>query len=249
VSRQQGGHDVRVYCDEQALGAAAAAWVADRLVNRVRAHGSASFVLSGGSTPKVLYRLLGTRFKDDVPWPQVRIFWGDERYVPHNSFLSNYRMAKDTLLDAIGIPAANVYPMPTHFAEPEAAARDYEETLTDCFPGSAPLFDVVLLGIGEDGHTASVFTGSPAMTATRAVMAVTAPSEPSSRLTLTLPVIASARHIGILAAGAAKSPALAEALGSGDAATPAAVLARTVSTLIWWVDREAWAARHQGAPR
>jgi 6-phosphogluconolactonase len=247
VRREEGGPDVRVCADELTLGAAAAAWVAAELADSVRTHGSASFVLSGGSTPRTLYRQLGTRFKDDVPWPRVSVFWGDERYVPQDHALSNYRMVRETLLDAIGIPAANVYPMPTHFAEPEAAARDYEETLTRYFSGAAPVFDLALLGIGEDGHTASIFAGSPAITSTRVVMAVTAPSEPSSRLTLTLPVIASGRRVGILVSGAAKASALAEALGPGGAETPAAVLARSASTLVWWVDRQA--ARHQGAPR
>ena len=178
----------------------------------------------------------------------MHAFWADERYVPHDDSLSNYRMAKDALLDRIGIPAAQVHPMPTHFPEPQAAARDYEATLARHFSGARPVFDVVLLGIGEDGHTASVFAGSPAITAARAVLAVNAPAGPPSRLTLTLPVIASARRIGVLVAGAGKAPALAAALGAGDAATPAAVLARTASALVWWVDRVAWAAAVEGAP-
>ena len=180
------------------------------------ARGSAAFVLSGGSTPRTLYQLLGLRYKDEVPWPRVHVFWADERYVPHDHPLSNYRMAKDTLLDTVDIPATHVHPMPTHFADPHMAARDYETTLADYFSGAPPVFDVVLLGIGEDGHTASVFAGSPAITAERVVMAVTAPAEPPTRLTLTLPVIASARRIGVLVAGASKAAALASALGSGE---------------------------------
>jgi len=231
--------DVRVFSSAPALSAAAAAWVADELADSVSARGRASLVLSGGSTPRTLYELLAGRFKDGIPWSGVHVFWSDERYVPHDHPLSNYRMAKEALLDHAGIPSAQVYPMPTHFPEPQAAARDYETTVNHYFAGTPPVFDVVLLGIGADGHTASVFPGSSAITSARVVMAVTAPAEPPSRLTLTLPVIASARRIGVLVTGASKAAALAVALGGRHSALPAAVLARTASTAVWWVDRDA----------
>jgi 6-phosphogluconolactonase len=231
--------DVRVFPSAQALSAAAAAWVADELADSVSARGRASFVLSGGSTPRTLYELLAGQFKDRIPWPGVHVFWSDERYVPHDHPLSNYRMAKEALLDHAGIPSAQVYPMPTHFPEPQAAARDYETAMAHYFAGTPPVFDVVLLGIGADGHTASVFPGSSAITSARFVMAVTAPAEPPSRLTLTLPVIASARRIGVLVTGAGKAAVLAVALGGRHSELPAAVLARTASTAVWWVDRDA----------
>jgi 6-phosphogluconolactonase len=234
--------DVRVFADSQALSAAGAAWVAAELAGSVRTRGRASFVLSGGSTPETLYKLLGTTFSDEVPWPRVDVFWSDERYVPHDDARSNFRMARETLLDRIGLAAAQVHPMPTHFAEPMAAARDYEATLGRYFSGSLPVFDLVLLGMGEDGHTASVFPGSPAITAAQSVMAVTTPADPPVRLTLTLPVIASGRSIAVLASGARKAPALAAALGARSSGTPIALLARSASTLVWWVDRQAWTA-------
>jgi 6-phosphogluconolactonase len=230
--------DVRVFPSAQALSAAAAAWVADELADSVSARGRASFVLSGGSTPRPLYELLAGQFKNRIPWPGVHVFWSDERYVPHDHPLSNYRMVKGALLDHASIPPAQVYPMPTRFPEPQAAARDYETTVAHYFSGTPPVFDVVLLGIGADGHTASVFPGSSAITSARFVMAVTAPAEQPSRLTLTLPVIASARRIGVLVTGAGKAAALAAALG-GKSELPAAVLARTASTAVWWVDRDA----------
>jgi 6-phosphogluconolactonase len=232
--------DVRVFPDAQALSAAAAAWVADELADGVRARGRASFVLSGGSTPRTLYELLAARFKDRIPWTSVHVFWSDERYVPHDDPLSNYRMAKKALLDQAGIPAAQIYPMPTDSPEPQAAARDYETVVAHYFAGTPPVFDVMLLGIGADGHMASVFPGSSAITSARVVVAVTAPAEPPSRLTLTLPVIASARRIGVLVAGTVKAAALAAALGGEHSELPAAVLARTASTAVWWVDRDAW---------
>ncbi len=252
--------DVRVFDDALAVGAAAAAWVAAELASSVSSRGRASLVLSGGSTPRMLYQLLGTKFKELVPWPQVHVFWGDERYVPHDDARSNYRLAKEMLLDQIAIPAARVHPMPTDFAAPPTAARAYESTLADYFSSEAPpqtvegpasrppVFDVVVLGIGDDGHTASVFPGSTAMTSTHTVMAVTAPVEPPSRLTLTLPVLAAARHIGVLVTGRSKARALAAALAA-EAETPAAVLARTAQTAVWWVDRDAADMRDQGAAR
>ena len=230
--------DVRVFPDAQALSAAAAAWVTDELAGSVGARGRASFVLSGGSTPRTLYELLARR--DRIPWTHVHVFWSDERYVPHDDPLSNYRMAKEALLDHAGIPAAQVYPMPTHFSEPQEAAREYETAVARYFAGAPPVFDVMLLGIGADGHTASVFPGSSAITSGRTVVAVTAAVEPPTRLTLTLPVIAGARRIGVLVSGADKAAALAAALGGGHSDLPAAVLARTASTAVWWVDRDAW---------
>ena len=234
--------DVRVFPDAQALSAAAAAWVADELRDSAAARSRASLVLSGGSTPQTMYELLATQFKNRIPWPDVHAFWSDERYVPHGDPLSNYRMAKHALLDHVALPVEQVHPMPTDFADPHAAARDYERTVTGFFSGVPPIFDVALLGIGADGHTASVFPGSPALTSPRIALAVIAPAEPPSRLTLTLPIIAKARRIGVLVAGAGKTAALAEALSGRTSALPAAALARTASSLVWWVDRDAWPA-------
>lgn len=240
--------DVRVTPDAQALSVAAAAWVADELAGAVNARGRASFVLSGGSTPRTLYELLAGRFNHQIPWTNVHAFWSDERYVPHDHPLSNYRMAKEALLDHAAIPSSQIHAMPTHFAEPQAAARAYEHMVADYFASTRPIFDVMLLGIGADGHTASVFPGSPAISSERVALAVTAPAEPPSRLTLTLPVIASARRIGVLVSGAGKADALAAALGGEDAALPAAALARTAPAAVWWVDRDAWGG-DDGVPR
>jgi 6-phosphogluconolactonase len=240
--------DVRVFDDPRSLGEAAAAWMAGELAAAVAQRGRASFVLSGGSTPRIAYEPLASRVTDVVPWSGVHVFWGDERYVPPDHPNSNYRMAKETLLDAVDLPLRQIHPMPTCFEDPSQAADAYEAVLAGFFAGAPPAFDLMLLGIGEDGHIASVFAGSPALAATRAVMAVTAPIEPHSRLTLTLPVIASARRIGVLAAGAAKAPAVAAALVDRNGATPAALLARTAPTSVWWVDRAAWAEAARGAP-
>ena len=231
--------DVRVFSDLSALSDAAAAWVADALCDSAAARGRASLVLSGGSTPRILYERLATRFKDRIPWPQVHAFWSDERYVPHDDRLSNYRMAKEALLGHVPIPDDHVHPMPTQFPTPEDAARDYEALVTSFFSGETPMFDLTLLGLGADGHTASVFEGSPALTSRRVAVAVTAPADPPERLTLTLPVLARGRRVGVLVSGASKAAALAASLSGRDPHLPGAVLGRTASTLVWWIDREA----------
>jgi 6-phosphogluconolactonase len=235
-----------VYADLQEVSGAAAAWVAEELVDRVGARGRASLVLSGGSTPQTLYELLAARFANRVPWHSVDVFWSDERYLPHDHSLSNYRLAKEALLDRVAIPADQVHPMPTHYPDPHAAADDYESAVTRYFAGTPVVFDLLLLGIGADGHVASVFPGSTAITSGRIAVAVTAPAEPPSRLTLTLPVLAAGRRVGVLATGRGKAAALAATLGGGNPQLPAAVLARTASTLVWWLDREAWPERSAG---
>jgi 6-phosphogluconolactonase len=208
----------------------------------VRTAGTCSIVLSGGSTPRTLYRLLASEFRGQIPWENVQVFWGDERYVPSEDLSSNYRMAKEALLDHVPCPPANIHPMPTHFPTADAAARDYERTLRNHFVGEWPQFDLVLLGIGDDGHTASLFPGSLALAErSRWVVAARAPAEPHMRLTLTLPALIRARAISVLVAGAAKAEALQHALeGAGDwIKYPAAGIRLAKGSVTWWADREA----------
>jgi len=172
----------------------------------------------------------------------VHVFWGDERYVSADDPDSNYRLAREVLLDQVPCPAANIHPMPTHFASADDAARDYERTLRGYFGDDWPHFDLILLGLGEEGHTASLFPGSPALgELTRWVVAVKAPAEPPTRLTLTLPALTRATNIYVLVAGAKKAGALHHVLiGPPDPRTyPAAGLQSTEGALIWWVDRQA----------
>jgi 6-phosphogluconolactonase len=151
-------------------------------------------------------------------------------------------MARETLLDHVPCPAGNVHPMPTHFPSPADAARDYERTLRNYFGNDSLQFDLILLGLGEEGHTASLFPGSPALgEQTRWVVAVDTPADPPSRLTLTLPAITRAANIYVLVAGSKKANVLHHVLtGVPDPKTyPAAGVRSTEGTLIWWVDREA----------
>ena len=163
---------------------------------------------------------------------------------------SNYHMARETLLDGVPCPTGNVHPMPTELPDPDVAARDYEKTLRSYFSKDWPRFDLVLLGLGDEGHTASLFPGSPALEETkRWVVAVKAPAEPPLRLTLTLPVLSHAANVYFLVTGSNKAQVLHHVLkGSPDPKNyPASGLRLTQGTVIWWVDREAAALVRKSA--
>ena len=190
----------------------------------------------------MLYGLLASEFRSRIPWAHVHVFWGDERYVPPEDPRSNYRMAKETLLNHVPCPPANIHPMPTHFPSADVAARDYERTLRNHFVDEWPRFDLVLLGIGDDGHTASLFPGSLALAErTRWVVAAQAPVEPQLRLTLTLPALTRAAAVHVLVAGAAKAEALRHVLErAGDwIKYPVAGVRLGTGSVTWWADREA----------
>jgi len=143
--------DVRVFADVNELSLRAAEAVVRITNESMQANGTSFLVLSGGSTPRTLYRMLSSQFRDQIPWTKVHVFWGDERYVPLTDSHSNYRMARETLLDHVPCPAGNVHPMPTGVPDAEVAARDYEETLRTYFSKGRPRFDLVLLGLEKRG--------------------------------------------------------------------------------------------------
>jgi 6-phosphogluconolactonase len=234
--------DVRVCSDLDEMSLRAAQATVAVIRDAVGSAGTCSLALSGGSTPRGLYSLLASRFRDEIPWTRVHVFWGDERYVPPEDVRSNFRMAKEFLLQHVPCPAANVHPMPTHLPSPDAAAREYEATLKTYWPGAWPRFDLVFLGLGAEGHTASLFPDSPAIAErARWVLAVTAPSEPPLRLTLTPPALSRSAHIYFLVSGAGKARALDHVVsGTADPVLyPAAALRPAGGTATWWVDREA----------
>jgi 6-phosphogluconolactonase len=239
--------DLRVCTDVADLSRRAAEAAAGTINDAVRTAGTCSIVLSGGSTPRTLYSLLASEFRAQIPWAKVQVFWGDERYVPPEDARSNYRMARETLLDHVPCPPANIHPMPTHFPEADAAARDYELTLRNHFVGEWPHFELVLLGLGDDGHTASLFPGSLALAErARWVVAAQAPVEPQTRLTLTLPALTKATAVHVLVAGATKAEPLRHALeGAGDwIKYPVAGVRLGTASVTWWADREAAALVH-----
>ena len=241
--------DLRVCADLTELSRRAAEAVVGTITEAVRTAGTCSIVLAGGSTPRTLYRLLASEFRARIPWSNVQVFWGDERYVPPDDSRSNHRMAKEALLDRVPCPPANIHAMPTDCPNADVAATDYERTLRHYFVEEWPRFDLVLLGIGDDGHTASLFPGSRALAERRRwVVAAQAPVEPHVRLTLTLPALTRGRAVFVLAAGATKAQALQHVLeGTGDSIKyPAAGIRLAKGTVVWWADREAAALVRDG---
>ncbi len=231
---------LRVAADVDELSAKAAAAAVEIIECAVAARGRCSVALSGGDTPRGFHRVLGSQFRARVPWAQVHFFWGDERYVPLDHADSNYRMARETLLDHVPCPPSNIHPMPTHLSPAAAAAAAYEKALREHFgDGVGPAFDLNILGIGEDAHTASVFAGSPAVEEQeRWVVDAHTDADPQLRLTLTLPALSHSTNIFVLVAGAAKAGALRHALAadSDPHLYPAAGIRSAHGTVLWWAD-------------
>ncbi len=179
--------------------------------------GRFTVALSGGSTPKALYTLLASEtFQARVPWTKVHLFWGDERCVPPDHADSNYRMVRETLLDRAPIPKENIHRMLGEDTDPSRAAAKYEETLRETFclgPGQLPRFNLVLLGMGDDGHTASLFPHTTALSETKSlVVANYVEKFGTYRLTVTVPVINHAAQVVFLISGGAKAVVLKEVL-------------------------------------
>lgn len=243
--------DLRVFADAGALAIAAAHGVAQMLTTAVRERGSASIALAGGRTPHHLYRVLALDHRHDTPWDRVHVYWGDEREVPHDDDRSNFRIARESLLDHVPVRPECVHPMPTRLGEPSQAAAEYERTLRSRFDSEWPRFDIVLLGMGDDGHTASLFPGSSALEeAGRWVVATTAPVDPHGRLTLTLPALTHATAIFVVVTGSSKADALRCALGDRpDPRCPASLIRTARAPVVWWADALAAAHLATRSPR
>lgn len=180
----------------------------------VRTQGQFVLALAGGSTPQDLYRLLAERYQNRIPWDRTHLFWGDERWVPRTDPVSNFRRVYETLISKIPLPARHLHPIPVETGPPVEVALAYEKTLRAFFQTGDRVipektFDVVLLGVGADGHTASLFPEDPVLQErTRWVRSVTAPAASASpkRITLTLPPLNASRYAFFLAAGPEKAP-------------------------------------------
>ena len=235
-----GDGEAWVLPDAEALAQRAAAWLTERALAR---QGVFSIALSGGSTPKRLYEILASAaFRDRFPWSRTALFFGDERFVPADDEASNYNMVNRALLSQVDAPPERVHRMPTE-GDLAEAARAYERDLRGAYgsdhltPGR-PLFDVVLLGLGENGHTASLFPGTPVLEEREAWVGSCTPHDaPHQRLTLTYPAIASSAAVLFLVAGAGKREVLAK-VRAGDAAQPAAHIT-TEGELVWGLDEAA----------
>ena len=218
----------------------------------VQRKGLFTMVLSGGRTPAGLYELLSRdNTARSMPWEKTHIFWGDERLVPRHSENSNFKLARDKLLSRVKIPKTNVHPMSVDLESPEENARISEQELLDFFRSHGPsekagrqkpfipTFDLILLGLGRDGHTASLFPGSPVLEETSRMIAAVTPGPDIfphvPRLTLTLPVLNAARMIVFLVSGQDKHPALKQVFEPVSGTVPPAGLVRPKEELIWLV--------------
>jgi len=236
----QNAAELRTFENPEALARGAAQWLLGKIQER---GGTCAVCLSGGSTPRRLYEVLTvppivTRF----PWDDVHWFWGDERFVPPDHPDSNFRMADEALLSVAPIPRENVHAIPTQGLSLADAAAAYEAVLKN-FYGEArldparPLFDVILLGLGEDGHTASLFPGSPALDENERWALGVEPPGLEPRITLTYPALGSSRSVAFLVTGARKREILARVL-AGDETLPA-VRVHAIGDTSWFADRAA----------
>jgi len=222
---------------------AAEQWIA-LTAAAIAGSGRFAVALSGGSTPKILYSLLAApEFRERIEWNRVHLFWGDERCVPPDHAESNYRMTREALLSKIAIPSENIHRMAGE-KDPATAAAEYEQKLRNFFQtkDAAPRFDLILLGLGEDGHTASLFPGSTALKETVHWVATSYVERlHAHRLTLSLPAINAAAQVSFLVAGESKSAIVKALLGqdSNPIQYPAGHVRPVTGELSWFVTQDA----------
>lgn len=237
--------EIRVLTTPQELFAAAGEEVI-RLANEaVSARGQFTIALSGGSTPRSLYNLLATNARTILPWDKMFFFWGDERHVLPTDQESNYRMVDEAMLSKVPVPPGNVFRVPTEDPDAKAVAEAYESTLKKFFKlqtGQFPQFDLVLLGMGPDGHTASLFPGTAGLNEkNRLVIANWVEKLKTNRLSFTLPVLNAARCVAFLVSGTDKASVLKSVLQDNVSGEqyPSKLVNPENGKLIWFLDRAA----------
>ena len=242
--------DIHVYPTPQTLLDAAAQHVLEHAQQAISARDSFTLALAGGSTPKGLYtRLAAPPFRSQLDWTKVRVFWGDERHVPPDHEDSNYRMAHEALLSRVPISMAHVHRVPSELPDAQTVADQYEAVLRkqfDVFEPDVPRFDFILLGMGPDGHTASLFPGTQAVHATsRLVAAPWVERLQTSRITFTPVLLNHARQVTFLICGHAKAQTLHAVLEGPfqPDALPAQIIRPHSGHLTWFVDQAAGGAR------
>ncbi|HTV26774.1 MAG TPA: 6-phosphogluconolactonase [Xanthobacteraceae bacterium] len=230
----------RIFDTPEQLARMVADWIVEQAS---KSSGQFALCLSGGTTPRRLYELLAEpTYRKRLSWERIHCFWGDERVVPHADERSNFHMAWEALLRHVPIPAANIHAIPTEHMSPAAGAAAYATTLrrfygAETLDAGRPLFDLTLLGLGEDGHIASLFPGSPALEETERWALPVVGETPPDRITLTFPVLASSGITAFLVAGESKHGALAR-VRAGDQSLPATRLQPT-GAVYWFTDSAA----------
>jgi len=242
---------IKEYENLEKLSKNAADFIIGLINNTLKSQNFFTIALSGGNSPRLIYSLLAQKgFSSKVNWQKVFIFWGDDRYVPHTHFESNYRMAYETLLSKINIPQENIFRIPTEVATPEDAAILYEKIMKKLFikfgaidvKKALPVFDLIILGVGRDGHTASIFPGHKAVneqkrwvTHIKAHQRVTL----HDRITITLPVINAAKNVMFIISGEGKGKIIKDILEQKKQGTvyPAAKIKPEDGQTVWFIDK------------
>lgn len=221
----------KIFADPKALARGAAEYFVARRARTV--------ALSGGSTPKLMFQILGNELRDEVKWGEIQFFWSDERHVPPDDPESNYRMANEALLSHVPVPSENVHRIRGENPNAAEAAAEYEETIVAVTKQSLPRLDLIFLGLGTDGHTGSIFPGSEVLQETkRLVAAPWVEKFKSYRITMTLPLINNSATVVFLVSGAEKAQIVKEVL-EGEDKYPAQAVRPTHGELIWMLDEDA----------
>ncbi|MEO6833958.1 MAG: 6-phosphogluconolactonase [Chitinophagaceae bacterium] len=235
-------NQLKVFKNKELLAKAAADFILAKAKKSVRECGRFSLVLSGGNTPQDLYGLLSREpFYSAMPWLKTFIFWGDERYVPRDDSRNNAGQAQAILLNKVPIPVENIFPILTEGA-PKTCADAYQKSVLDFFGDNAPSFDFILLGLGENGHTASLFPSTEVLKETRKLVSeVYVAEQEMYRITMTVPLINQAKEIVFLVSGASKHAVLKHVLQSTSEAEllPATLIHPTNGSLLWMADSAA----------
>ena len=235
--------EIRILNSLADLSEAAAAEFIALAVEAVRSKGRFCVALCGGSTPRGLYTLLANQAQHSLPWEKIYFFWGDERHVPPDHPESNYRIAFEAMLSKVPIPAENIFRIHAEEKDADAAARAYEQTLTVFFhlkPGEFPRFDLMLLGMGPDGHTTSLFPGTRALhEKNQLVVANWVDKLNAHRITMSLPVLNNSVYVLFLVSGGDKANVLREVFENQTEELPASLVRPMNGRLVWLVDREA----------
>ena len=232
--------NIEILSDKAALIERSLNLVVSKIEEAIAETDRCTIALSGGSTPKALYRRLA---EQNLPWEKIHVFWGDERYVSADHPDSNQRMAREAWLDRVNIPEMNIHPMPTSGGDPAQDAEKHDHQIQEFFGGSAaevPDFDIILLGMGDDAHTASLFPHTEALQVRDRLVTV-GNKDAQPRITFTVPLINQARSVIFIVAGANKKDALAQVLApQADSNTYPSRLIQPQTGELWWLlDRAA----------
>jgi 6-phosphogluconolactonase len=230
---------IQIFPNSMELARAAAELFVVRCREAVEERGSFTVALSGGSTPKLLFELLAGEFREQIAWSSIHFFWSDERHVPPDHPESNYRMADEAMLSHVPVSANNVHRVPSENPSAAQAASEYEQTVITITQQPLPRLDLILLGLGTDGHTASIFPGSEVLHETKRLVAAPFVEKfQTYRITMTLPLLNNGASVVFLVSGSEKASIVKEVL-EGPERYPAQAVKPTNGELLWMLDEEA----------